>query len=317
MPAAYVILSHGEGGQIPRLARAILSSSPDATVFVTHDARRGALPSLEVERVHSRAHGRRSDWGSWDLVAVTLEAMQWARDTVDPDLVVVLSGQCYPARPLLEWESELRAAGGGWQGTATPLVYTPAWGRRQGSGDDNLTRYAYRWFRARPIDGALRAEDRSAKVMWAVAHRTEPVLSLRNVSRGRGAYVGLRRLESPRRRRDRGAVYMGSQWLAMDRRLLATVLEELTEGSELRRRYEHSIIPDESAIQTVLARVQPPTVSVPTSYCVWEPDKDETRTMTVDDLADIRASTSPFCRKVDPDRSAELLDALDRSTGVA
>ena len=91
---------------------------------------------------------------------------------------------------------------------------------------------------------------------------------------------------------------------------------ELAEGTTLRRLYERSIIPDESAIQTVLARVQVPTTPIPTSFCVWEPHNHETRTLTLADLDEVRAAGPPFCRKVDSEKSAALMDALDRLNGV-
>lgn len=313
MATAYVVLSHTEVGQVVRLVHSILRSSRDARVFVMHDGRRAPAPVIDDARVQVRSHGRPTDWGSWDLVEVTLQAMRWAREEVDPDLLVVLSGQCYPARRLGDWEQELMAAGGGWQGTARRLSYIPAWGRRSGTGDEDLTRYTFRWFRVGLVDKALRANGLTARIMVAGARWVEPVVSLRQVWRGRGAHVGVRRLSPIRGHVD--SIYLGSQWLAVDRKLLETVLAELSEGTRLRRLYEHSIIPDESAIQTVLARVQSPTVAVPTSYCVWEPDRDETRTLTLADLEDIEASYSPFCRKVDPVQSAALIQALDRLNG--
>ncbi|GAA2493512.1 hypothetical protein [Terrabacter carboxydivorans] len=310
MPAAYVVLSHTEGGQVTRLVHALLRSSPEATVFVTHDARRVPAPVIDDERVHVVSHGRPTDWGSWELVEVTLEAMRTARDTVDPDLVVLVSGQCYPARPLAEWEHDLVAAGG-WQGTARPLSYEPAWGRRRGSGDDDLTRYVYRWHAVPGLDRMLRAR-LTGRALWALALRAEPLLSLRVVARGRGAHVGVRRrMPSPR-----AAVHLGSQWLAVDREGLRLVLEQLAPGSPLRRVYERSIIADESALQTVLARWRPPTVARPVSFSVWQPEQDTTRTLGLDDRDEIRSSGSPFCRKVHTVRSAELMEALDRVNGV-
>lgn len=311
MPTAYVVLSHTEAEQVVRLVRAILRSSPDATVLVTHDERRAAAPVIADDRVRVLSHRRRTDWGSWELVEVTLDAMRAARDTVDPDLVALVSGQCYPVRHLAAWEDEL-IAGGGWQGTARALAYDPAWGRRHGSGDDELTRYTYRWFGAGVLDPALRAGGLPGRALWAVAHRTEPVVSLRTLARGRGAHVGIRRrTPSPR-----PTVHLGSQWLAVGREGLERVLRELAPGAPLRRLYERSLIADESALQTVLARWRPPTVDRPVSHSVWLPDEDTTRTLGPADLDEILASGSPFCRKVHTVRSAELMDALDRVNGV-
>lgn len=312
MSTAYVVLSHTEGEQVARLVRAIVASSAGAAVFVTHDARRFPAPVIDDVRVRVTTHGRETDWGSWELVEVTLEAMRAARDVVDPDLLVLVSGQCYPVRPLGAWEDELRARGG-WHGTARTLDYTAAWGSCHGVGDDELTRYTYRWFRAgAALDRMLRAGGLPGRAAWALAHRTEPLLSLRMVARGRGAHIGLRRRMPP----GTPPIRLGSQWLALDRRGLALVLSDLAEGRPLRRLFERSLIPDESAVQTVLAGAEAPAVALPVSYSVWEPRHDTTRTLTLEDLDAIRASGSPFCRKVHPVRSAGLVAALDQLNGV-
>lgn len=306
MPAAYVVLSHTEPEQVGRLVRAVLRSSPTATVFVTHDDRRHPAPVVDDPRVTVTTHGRPTDWGSWDLVEVTLQAMRAARDAVDPDVLALVSGQCYPVRSLAGWEDELRAAGG-WQGTARPLHYTPRWGRLPGLGADELTRYDYRWFRTRALDHPVRRQGLGARVVWAVANRTEPVLSLRHVERGRGVYVGLRRPKALRAK----DIRIGSQWLAVDRRHLGLLLDDFSPGSSLRRVYERSLIADESALQTALARHRPPSIATPVSHSVWVPGLDTTRTFTLDDLSEVRATGAPFCRKVDPVHSAALMDALD------
>ena len=110
--------------------------------------------------------------------------------------------------------------------------------------------------------------------------------------------------------------HLGSQWLAVDRARNELVLQALAPGTALREVFERSVIPDEAALQTVLASAGPPRPAVPVSYSVWVPSEDSTRTFTLDDLDEIRASGSPFCRKVHPERSATLMDALDRGNGV-
>jgi len=227
---------------------------------------------------------------------------------------VVVSGQDYPVRHLATWEAEVRGAGGGWVGQPQVLTYEPAWGRAPGRGDDDLTRYTYRWWRipaafsqagrAFPA-GARRA---TARVRDAVLLRVAPVLAVRFVSRGRGAHLGVRRT----RRATTGRVFVKSdQWVAFDRDLAGVVLRELAPGMPLRRLYERSIIPDESAIQTVLASVAQPRVRTPVSFVRWVPSLDQPAVLALADLPEIHASRAPFCRKVHAGRSADLLARLD------
>ncbi len=143
----------------------------------------------------------------------------------------------------------------------------------------------------------------------AVLYRVAPILAVRFVSRGRGASLGVRRLGSS----SAGRVFVKcDQWIAFDRDLAGVVLRELAPGMPLRRLYEQSVIPDESALQTVLASVEPPRVHTPVSFVRWMPPSlDQPAILTLADLPEIRASRAPFCRKVRADRSTDLLAALD------
>ncbi|GAA1058073.1 hypothetical protein GCM10017608_04760 [Agromyces luteolus] len=312
--AAYVVLTHRDWPQVQRLARAIRSSSPDAFVLIAHDDRTTAFPAETGDpRVRVFVHGLDTDWGSWELVEATLRAFEEVRRRADPAMVVLVSGQDYPIRPLAEWEAEVLAAGG-WVGTAEELRYAPHWGRRRGEGRDELTRYAYRWFRTPLARLGVRVGGRPGaflrRVRGAIALRLEPVLGVRVVSRGRGVHWGIRR---PTPFTADRPCYTGSQWVAICRPELDRLLDEdLAPGSRLRRLYRRTIIPDESALVTPLAWRSPPADLAPVTDVSWDAELDQPTVRTVDDLERLAASGSAFCRKVDPVASAALLDALDR-----
>lgn len=317
--AAYVILTHGDWPQTQRLIRAIRSSSPEAFVLVAHDGRRVRFPQHVADpRVEILDHGLASDWGSWELVEATLVALERVRERVDPDLVCLISGQDYPVRPLAEWESEAVAAES-WVGTAEALHYTPHWGTRRGEGQDALTRYTYRWFRSPASHFGSRLGGGRFAAAWkrvrgAVALRLEPAFSVRVVTRGRGVFYGIRRIRTPFTA-DRPC-YLGAQWVAVRRRELGWLLDEdLAARSPLRRLYRHTIIPDESALVTPLSwRASPSASLAPVTLVTWDPALDQPTICTMDDLDRIVRSGSPFCRKVDPEQSATLMDELDRIT---
>lgn len=317
--AAYVVLSHRDWTQTRRLVGAILSSSPGCFVVVAHDGRAEPVGEpIDDARVEVFEHGLATDWGSWELVEATLRAFEVARRRADPDLVCLVSGQDYPIRRLEDWEHELREAGG-WVGQAAPLSYTPHWGRRPGEGDDTLTRYEYRWVRS--VGARLGFEAPAAlrpairRVRGALTRLVAPVFGVRIVSRGRGLHYGFRRLRSPFT--PERPCYSGSQWVAMVRPELDALLDEdLAAGSRLSRLYRHSIIPDESALVTPLSWRSPANGLAPVSATTWDPVADRPLTRTAADLDELLASGSPFCRKVDPIESAELLDRLDRITAV-
>lgn len=310
--AAYVVLSHRDWNQVRRLTDAILRSTPNARVLIAHDARAEDFPVDPGDaRVKIFRHGLATDWGSWEIVEATLRAFERVRTLWDPQLVTLISGQDYPLRRLDEWEEQALAAPS-WIGESTPLRYRAYWGRRHGEGDDRWARYAFRWFRA-PLAGrgpALPAAAFRARMRSAVALRLEPVVGVRRLARGRGRVYGIRRFRTPFGP-DRPAC-IGSQWLALRRRELDALLDhDLAPGSPLRRLYRHTIIPDESALITPLTWRSPPSDLPRVSAYRWDPTADTMRTWTIDDLPALLASGSPFCRKIDPDRSAELMAALD------
>lgn len=312
--SAYVVLTHANWPQAERLVRAIRRSSPDSFVLVWHDDRMASFPtSVEDPGIEVRAHGLATDWGSWELVEATLLAFEHVRDRVDPDLVVLVSGQDYPVRGLADWEAEVIASGT-WVGNATPLRYTFHWGRRHGEGQDELTRYTHRWFQTPFARRGIRLRgasgDRLRRVRAALALRLEPILSVRVVSRGRGVFWGVRRRTPFSAER---LCHFGSQWLALPRPLLDRLLDEdLAPGSRLRRFYRRTIIPDESALVTPLSWRARAAGLPPVTYTVWDAVRDRPVTWSIGDLDALVRSGSPFCRKVDPVLSAELMDELDR-----
>jgi hypothetical protein len=313
---AYVVLSHQNASSVERLTERILQLSPDAAVLVRHDARQSAAPVSNSHRVHVESHTETSDWGSWDLFKASLEALRRAANEFDPELLVLISGQDYPCRDLAMWEREVIDSSNGWAcADVHRLDYHPRWGRLRGEGEDALTRYVYRWYRL-PQGRWLQTSTTSAaaslrKFINRVGRYLEPVVSVRTITRGRGYYVGLRALRTPFG--PQSPCLKGSQWIAMSRRNLEVIVTEVGENHLLRRAYERSIVPDESVFQTVLSRIGPPLAGASVSYTVWEAENDAPRILTLTDLADIRASGSAFCRKLEPGVSDEIATELDRA----
>lgn len=314
---AYIVLSHRAPDQVTRLVRAILRSSPSSRVVVQHDSRKTEAPRVLDDRVLVLSHGRPTDWGSWDIVAATLEALGLAREVFDPGLVVLVSGQDYPVRHLASWEEEFREEGRGWAGTGHRLRYNPRWGRPSGEGDDDLTRYTYRWYRV-PFSRALGGDTAVARCvrwpLWKLGHHLEPVLDVRAVSRGRGIHIGVRSGRTPFGPTQ--PCYKGSQWWAMDRRLLDVVLERAQRDRRLMSTYRRSIIPDESFFQSAIAPVCDPSKGHPVSYVEWIVEADAPRVLDMSDLHGILGSGSPFCRKVEPGISDALMDRLDERSAA-
>ncbi|MEV1128796.1 beta-1,6-N-acetylglucosaminyltransferase [Agromyces sp. NPDC049794] len=312
--AAYVVLTHTDWPQVERLLGAIRASSPGAFILVAHDNRATRFPHhFEDPGVELFEHGLATDWGSWELVEATLRAFEHARNRADPDLVVLVSGQDYPIRRLSDWEAEVLASDR-WVGAAEALQYTPHWGRRRGQGRDELTRYTHWWFQTPAARRGVRFDGRIGRwlqrVREAIALRTEPLLSVRFVTRGRGVFWGIRR---PTPFSQKRPCYYGSQWIALPRTELDHLLDQdLAPGSRLRGFYRRTVIPDESALVTPLSWRSVPADLSPVTHVRWDHALDQPAICVIEDLEQLVRSGSPFCRKIDPVISASLIDELDR-----
>ncbi len=313
---AYVILSHGMPEQTSRLMAAIRRSSPASAIVVMHDARAVEAPAPLDDRTLVIEHGLPTDWGSWEIVAATLTGMRVAREHFDPAMVALLSGQDYPVAPLADWERSFLASGGGWIGDVHALRYRPRWGRPYGVGDDTFTRYHYRWYPlpfGRTLNRSTTGPARVAQgLLWRLGHYLEPAVDVRALGRGRRFHLGVRRLRSPFGR-DTPCV-KGSQWVAMDRAALDHLLTRDRSDRRLRQAFRHSIIPDESYLQTILNAYRPRSDSPPLTYVRWNPENDRPDDLVLGDLPLILASGRPFCRKVAPGISDDLMAALDERT---
>jgi hypothetical protein len=313
-----VVLSHRNPRSVVRLVHRILELSPNAAVLVSHDARQSPVPVFDCKRVLVESRTEASDWGSWKLVETSLRALSRAAAEFDPELLVLISGQDYPCRNLAAWERGVLDCGSGWVcADVHQLHYRPRWGRRSGEGEDDLTRYTYRWY---PLPGGrwLQRSGSTAastirKLLNRIGRYLEPAISVRTVTRGPGYHVGLRELHS--RFGSQESYFKGSQWIAMDRTHHDWIVSELDNNRRLRSAYERSIIPDESVFQTILARTGPPLAGASVSFNVWEAENDAPRILTLEDVRDIQASGAAFCRKLEPGVSDDLATELDRITG--
>ncbi len=314
---AYIVISHSLPEQTERLLRAIRSSSPTSAVVVMHDGRESPPPRALATRCLVVEHGLATDWGSWEIVEAMLEGCRIARREFGTDIYAIVSGQDYPVVDLAAWECRFGAVGG-WQGSAQPVTYRPRWGRRYGEGNDNFTRFHYRWYPlpgGQVLDASGSSWARGVRwALWKVGHYFEPIIDVRHVTRGRGFHIGFRAVRGPLGRSVR--CMLGSQWLAMDRARLVGLLQRHESDRRLRRQFERSIIPDEAYFQTLLSDQCPQQQAPPVSHVKWSPDTDGAGTLTLDDLDEILAGGSPFCRKVALPESGDLMDLLDVRRGA-
>jgi hypothetical protein len=141
-------------------------------------------------------------------------------------------------------------------------------------------------------------------------------LFLWSLPRGSGTRMGVPRAETPFS--DAYPCWGAYQWFAVSRRGLDTLDRELRARPELVQLYKTSVIPDESMLQTVLLNA-PDLVTVQPNLTFQRPTGEgdaHAADLTLDDLPTILASERAFARKMHPDRSWALMDALDERLGL-
>jgi hypothetical protein len=110
MRDAYIILCHHLPWQVNALAEYLTAAGDD--VYIHVDASSDISPAIKTsERVHLVQKRERVVWADWSMVQATLNAIESIPDSVRHYRYVhLLSGQCLPAMPVQQRESELEKA---------------------------------------------------------------------------------------------------------------------------------------------------------------------------------------------------------------
>jgi hypothetical protein len=240
-------------------------------------------------------------WGTFELVELFTEMMRTAVGPLGCSYVVLLSGQDYPVRSVLDLDSAL-AKFDVWA-EVKPLLYEGAW-----TWPEAVRRYSYRWWHTTSPGLPLRKLDRLATVMgikWS--SRQPPLRRLVHFWQGDQLWWGWRDRTGP------GVpIYAGSSWMSLSRPAVAAILAAPRRVTSF---FRHVPIPDEACFQTILCNA-PGLRFAPGNgrFIRWgQAVKEHPDILTVDDLAAIVASGAHFARKFDADIDSEVLDLLDAS----
>jgi hypothetical protein len=292
---AYVVVSYKNPGQVLRLVSA-LREGPAAEVVVRHDQRHTSLPRVEIEERggHMLEDGIDVEGGEFSYLRTLLGALERSLE-LDPDWIVVLSGQDYPLRPLAEIEARLGAA-------EEDAFLTSPWElstarRPEPPAEEFFLRYAYRHFRVPSWT------PRAPRALRDVVYTREMPLGL-------GRRIGLRRRRLPFGPALR--CFVSSDWLTLSARA-ARVVTAASRERALMRHYRATPMPSESFFATVL--LNHPELNVAREdrrmISFAGPGVPHPDVLTSSDLGRLLDSDMDFARKFDQERDAEVLDALD------
>src|SRR5262249_37084901 len=107
--------------------------------------------------------------------------------------------------------------------------------------------------------------------------------------------------------------YAGSQWFSARRNCAEHILQWHSLNASFARHYSRTHVPDESYFHSILGNSTQFSVSQDCKrYVDWSAGGNSPKTLGIEDLPDILASTAHFARKFDPLHDSEILDHLDR-----
>jgi hypothetical protein len=315
---AYLVLSHRRPDRVEALAARILELSPSGQVVVHHDAHGEGIPWAGSPP--PRAHLLRRTpvaWGDWSLVDVSLQLVRYARDSLDADWFVLLSGDDRPVVDLASWEEDIRRSGIDGVVANRPITRRPRWFRRPTADDINYVRYMYRW------QELPRARHRWARLALETLRRAgrflQPLFKIEYSDRRQAWYLGL-----PRRSRslpNQWRLYVGPQWVAFGARAAAVLFDADPPVLEW---FRDTWIPDQAFVQTVLANH--PDLVLCNQRLTYLPRQKRPvgpgswMVVRTTDLDDVWTSGCAFARKIDPEVddvvSARIDARIDRGRAV-
>ena len=292
MSPVFLLLVHADPPQAKRLLRHL---APVGRCFVHVDAK-ADMAAFEVADPRVAFVSPRIDvrWGAISQVEATLQLMRTALAQCDPAQVshfVLLSGSCYPLRPMDAFRAHLQAHAGTNFIKLMPLASTRKLHER----------VRHFWFyEDLPVDGRKFTRVRLLRGLLQLAGKF-----------GRRSFPLV------------PAWYFGSQWWALTPETAGYLAAHPHEAA-LKRFLRYAKAPDEIYFHTLLANSPlQHTVEPVTGSGVWDAanlhliDPSLSRWFQAADYEEVVASGRWFVRKVGSDISRDLCDRLDSNLAGA
>lgn len=333
----YLVMSHDYPEQVVRLLRTLRQGSPHAHIVLHHDQSGSPLEASRLpERVHQVPFSMNIEWGTFSLVEMQLRCFEWIDRHLDFDWLVLLSGQCYPIKPLADFERFIASeAADAYIGTTPDFdsftrgidpmdvppshrLVRPTIDRHPVPGTIMYTatfRYFYRYVRL-PGTGLFeslphRLRRFLRRAYWRVLPRVQSLLFVHPRGKARGTFLGVRRWSTPFS--DRFRCYKASAWFTVSRQTVRSVLSFVRDNPRYVGYYRRTMIPDESFFQTII--LNDPALNVFDDNLLhfrWtNPSLGSPDVLTVRDFDELRTSRKFMARKFDETIDREVLDRLD------
>jgi hypothetical protein len=303
----YLVLSHKHPRQVARLVRRLRPEGSDAHVVLHHDESASHIDAALLQGIGNvhRIPARPVAWGDFSHVAAILRGLRWARNHLDFDWLVLLSGQDYPIRPVPETEALLSAT------EFDGFVKGSVVGSGPNTDREGFRRYFYRYYHV-PWSSSLHPS--SAQDQGPVGHAARQMRDAQSFfslkTAPAGVYVGVRRLRTPFSREF--PCYRGSTWFTLSSRCVEAIDSFTKANPSYVRTYRRTRSAAESFIITILLNDRRFNLSSDhLRYIRFRGHRPNPEILTADDLDELLSSGKYFARKFDMDLDAEILDLLD------
>lgn len=303
----YLLLTYGDFDQAARLIRTLQKSSRGAAIVLHHDGK-NALPSSinypELEQVHIVSPRVRVTWGDGSFLDATLACMDYIESHIDYSWVTFLSGQDYPLQPLSVIEGELRRGAFDAYLRAFPATE-----------DHYAYRYRMKYFYLPRFSYAHRIPTRLRSLLSALTkqvNRKQSWIRIEGGVRGSPYCIGIRAIKNPFSADFK--CFKGSDWFTLSQRAIAYLLNFKRQRPEVLAYFRRTFIPSESYVPTVLMNSHGLRIGGDNRRFVsWNvPGSAHPKTLTIDDLPDLKRSGKDFARKFDTRVDSSVLDELDK-----
>lgn len=312
----YHVMAHHKPAQLERLVgRLAADRSPGSATAVLIDRSAPDLAGLQAAAgsAENVSLTRTAvSWGDRSFFAPVVAAWTDLLEKYSFEWLTLLSGQCYPVRPVPEFEQFLA-------GTAYDGFAEVAWSgspkdayRWDRKAQDLYSRYWYS-YRTMP-DLGTRLNSVQMRAGWKLNEIAAPVgnvVSFRSLGPGRPPSLGVRRMSTPF---DGFLEFRhGSPWITVRRKALERLCSALAPGSPLLRYFSRTLIPAEAAwVSLLMGNSDLDIAPHNLHYIKWDSRfSPHPRVLTSGDLQEMLASDAYFARKFDLGIDGTVLDHLD------
>jgi hypothetical protein len=284
----FILLTHNRPAQALRLVRNLDLHFGSPPIAIHHDFDQSPMPveqfpaCVRFVRPHFQTR-----WGAPSLNDAVLAGVRLLySDSTAPDWFVLLSGADYQIKPTDQIIAELKTGGFDAYLAHRKIEAPPTDRFTLFMANRYLKKASHFWW----IDWRLRRRRKNFGIpMWL----SKPLLPFSKSL----------------------ACYAGSQWFTANRRCAQRLLELHDKGGPLREHYWRVPIADESYLHCLLCNQPDLRVSNDNKrYIDFSGGQQSPKTLGVDDLPAILASSAHFARKFEPDDP--VLDRLDEIIGA-